>query len=451
MPTPSANQRILGFRKDIDFASEALLGAREAQEDYSYFQVGLSDGGLLAVLADGMGGHTSGEVASAAAVGAFSSIFDASSAESVSAKLGAALNQANNVLAERVKADPSLDGMGCTLVAACINSDGLHWISVGDSLLFLYRNNRIKRWNADHSMMPVIQEALRNGKITSEEAASHPNRNALRSALTGESIDIIDAPTKPVPLYKGDIVILASDGLLSLSEAEITAAINRSLGATAGHITKKLLAAVEDKKRPRQDNTTVQVIVIPDTLGIPPTLSLGFWWMIVLIVLAIAMGGLSYRFPEVIKIFQPLWDVVSEQPPASEPQPVPVPRQEALTEKSDGNSHSTSESAVKTDPGVGDSTKKEPLASNKGRPQLSPPVNPRATAPGEKGKDGREIDPQRDTKAELIIVPGPIVYYGNSNPPKDNLDPKSTNASPEVSLKPEESKKSDSKGPAKWH
>ena len=239
---PSSDKERMHER--VNFSSEEFLGDRAAQEDYSLLRISRGGAELLAVLADGMGGHAGGEVASKRAVDSFAATFGSYPQGSVSAKLGAALHQANNDISFSIKNSPALDGMGCTLVAAHIDEEGLQWISVGDSPLFLFRNKGLTRLNADHSMAPVIEKSLLKGKITTQEANDHPNRHVLRSAVTGGALALVDTSSSPKPLLMGDVVILASDGLLTLTEKEISALINEKNGATAEQLVETFITAV---------------------------------------------------------------------------------------------------------------------------------------------------------------------------------------------------------------
>lgn len=251
-----------GWIQDENFSAIQYIGQRELQEDFCQFRL-LPDGGLLAILSDGMGGHTSGEVASNGAVNAFDKSFMSYSGASISSKLGASLTSANTELARLIDANPRLNGMGCTLIGAYINRNGINWVSVGDSLLYLYRAGKLKQINEDHSMAPLIQESLRAGKITQQEAENYPNKNALRSALMGSEIPLIDSPEAPLKLIAGDILIIASDGLLTLSEKEIISAINKTYSLGAEIISNNLIKFVKEKNIKNQDNITVQVIKIP--------------------------------------------------------------------------------------------------------------------------------------------------------------------------------------------
>lgn len=255
------------FIRDAIFSGKESIGQRDTQEDFSLFRTLSGGSQVLAVMADGMGGHASGEVASKKAVEAFSETFANYPNHQVAPKLAASLQQANSRIAQAISELPALDGMGCTLIGAHVGSEGLQWISVGDSVLYLFRSGKLKRLNADHSMMALINDSVKSGKMSESEAKNYPFKNALRSAITGGDIALIDGPAKPMPLYQGDIVMLATDGILSLSESEITHIIKEHGGRNAQTLAISLIKAVDLKKRPKQDNTSIQVIVVPDAVA----------------------------------------------------------------------------------------------------------------------------------------------------------------------------------------
>jgi protein phosphatase len=245
----------------INISQIEYLGDRQLQEDFSS-HVLLDDGrGLLAVLADGMGGHAAGEVASRLVVEKFIETFRSYPSNNISSRLSASLQQANACISAEIHNNKSLDGMGSTLVAVHISDFGLQWISVGDSLLYLVRQNKIKRLNADHSMQPIIDEALKLGKITESEAAQHPHRHALRSAVIGQELPLIDISESPFQLKKGDVIIIASDGILTLHENDLLAIAAESK-STSKIIVSQIINLVKSKKQPKQDNTTVQAICV---------------------------------------------------------------------------------------------------------------------------------------------------------------------------------------------
>ena len=249
-------------------AARATVGGRSGQEDA--FRLWPAEGavppksesgGLLAVLADGMGGHTGGAIAGQTACKTFTEAFSATSAP-LEARLKSALNASNEALAKGVEQNAALKGMGCTIVAAWMDDLGIRWTSVGDSLLLLYRLPDVIRLNADHSLGSFLDEQARQNKISRSEARRNRNRNALRSALTGSKIDLIDLRSEPLELRPGDWVVLASDGLGSLSGDEIADVIYRFRQSTPEEMADGLIAAVTQKGAVDQDNATVVVVRI---------------------------------------------------------------------------------------------------------------------------------------------------------------------------------------------
>jgi serine/threonine protein phosphatase PrpC len=208
-------------------AARATTGARSGQEDAfrlwpaeGVARPKGADGGLLAVLADGMGGHTGGAVAGQTACSTFADVF-ADNSLPYDQRLETALHASNEALAKGVEQNAALRGMGCTLIGAWMDDLGIRWTSVGDSLLLLYRFPDVIRLNADHSLGSFLDEQARQNRISVAEAKQHHNRNALRSALTGSKIDLIDLRREPLELSAGDWILLASDGICSLEGDEI--------------------------------------------------------------------------------------------------------------------------------------------------------------------------------------------------------------------------------------
>ncbi|WP_395334378.1 protein phosphatase 2C domain-containing protein (plasmid) [Novosphingobium sp. BL-8H] len=245
----------------FQIASGAIQGARDNQEDC--MEIRPAPGGMagLAIVADGMGGHAGGEIASALAVAGFAEHFENYTRGPLPKRLEIALAMANQALAHRVREDVELDGMGTTLLAVHYGPEGLHWVSVGDSPLLLVRNGEARWLNEDHSMAPLIERQVAAGKLTREQADRHPERNSLLSVLTGlNTPDMIDCPAQPLVLQDGDRVIAASDGLLTLSLSDIAA---RVLAAdSASEAVALLLDGVAMRGLPFQDNASVQIIMV---------------------------------------------------------------------------------------------------------------------------------------------------------------------------------------------
>jgi PPM family protein phosphatase len=262
------------------YGHSASQGARRYQEDTaaiwpggpasSYVEHGQADvlegldGQLLAVLADGMGGHAGGALASRLACDAFIDAFVRGDGASVE-RLQAALSSSNAALAEKIQENPHLMGMGSTLVGAHFSAAGLHWVSVGDSPLYLFRRGELALLNEDHSLAPEIDKLAAAGKLTWDMAKADPRRHFLRSAVTGEDIELIDRSERALSLTVGDIVILASDGIHTLDTDAVVGVITRCAPGGVDDLAKAMVQSVLDAKQPHQDNTTVVVVQVVGT------------------------------------------------------------------------------------------------------------------------------------------------------------------------------------------
>jgi serine/threonine protein phosphatase PrpC len=251
-------------------AARATTGARSGQEDAfrlwpaeGVARPKAADGGLLAVLADGMGGHTGGAVAGQTACSTFADVF-ADNSLPYDQRLETALHASNEALAKGVEQNAALRGMGCTLIGAWMDDLGIRWTSVGDSLLLLYRFPDVIRLNADHSLGSFLDEQARQNRISVAEAKQHHNRNALRSALTGSKIDLIDLRREPLELSAGDWILLASDGICSLEGDEIADVVYNYRQSTPAEMAQGLIDAVLKKGVAGQDNTTVVAVRIDE-------------------------------------------------------------------------------------------------------------------------------------------------------------------------------------------
>ncbi|MBF9044180.1 SpoIIE family protein phosphatase, partial [Rhodobacterales bacterium HKCCE4037] len=249
----SANKTAIGY----DVATALWQGKRPYQEDtlLADFHGGMERG--FAVLADGMGGHAAGDLASRLVViDAVSHLkflmHDGASLESnLNKELTSAIETANGVLKDRASEDSRLQGMGATFLATVMFEDRLYWASVGDSPLYLWREGQLRQLNEDHSMAPIIDQMAKSGELSEEEAANHPDRNALTSVLMGRSIKSMDVPDTATVLDPGDVLIQASDGLQYLDEDKIVKVLE-GLGsdATSRQVADALMTALYDLDDP---------------------------------------------------------------------------------------------------------------------------------------------------------------------------------------------------------
>ena len=219
------------------------------------------DTAVVAVLADGMGGHAAGDVASNIICGIFLQQFGVS-VGSAQAKLAASLAAANAAIGAKVAANPGLNGMGATCVGIAFSATGLEWISVGDSPLYIYRGGSILRLNADHSLSPMIDQLVAEGKLTAEQGDQDPRRHYLRSAVTGEDLDLVDVSDLALPLESGDVILLASDGLLTLEDDDIRRLIGAYRDDGPDALAEALIRTVDGAGAVHQDNTTVVVVMV---------------------------------------------------------------------------------------------------------------------------------------------------------------------------------------------
>jgi PPM family protein phosphatase len=224
------------------------------------------------VVADGMGGAQAGEVASQIAVEAFEQgLPDSGSPEQ---RLAQRVREANQRIHELSRADHEHAGMGTTLTAAYLDDAALAIAHVGDSRAYLFRDGTLERLTQDHSL---VEELLRQDKLTPEEAAEHPQRSIITRALGPEASVEVDTWTYPV--RAGDVLLLCSDGLTSMiSEQQVTEilAANPELTAAADALIDHANAAGG------RDNITVILFRLeevgtvgaleqPTTIGTAPT------------------------------------------------------------------------------------------------------------------------------------------------------------------------------------
>ena len=252
----------------FEISGAQIDGARDYQEDsflISHLQAGDGDGqASLVIVADGMGGHAAGNVASNMAVQSFNKYITTHyPSDSIPLLLRSAADEANNAIAKTIHETSALKGMGCTLVAALCINDKMFWVSVGDSHLFHIQDKILFKRNADHSYGGYLDRMAAEGNAVNEENGY--SRHMLLSALTGEPIPAIDCPEEPVSLKDGDQILLCSDGIDTLDQKSIQASSNKVEGVQ--ELTKKLIANVEKAQQPRQDNTTVVAMRVLSSSG----------------------------------------------------------------------------------------------------------------------------------------------------------------------------------------
>ena len=188
---------------------------RSANQDFVYASdqpVGnLSN---MLIVADGMGGHNAGDLASRYTVESMVDYIEKAVEKRPIPLLAEAIHHANELVVEKAKSDKALEGMGTTVVAATVQENYLYVANVGDSRLYLI-DQEIEQITRDHSL---VEEMIRVGELQRKDAKSHPDRNIITRAVgvrTPVKIDFFDIKLEP-----GDVILLCSDGLTNMVEDE---------------------------------------------------------------------------------------------------------------------------------------------------------------------------------------------------------------------------------------
>jgi protein phosphatase len=231
---------------------------RHTNEDNFY-----EDPPLFAV-ADGMGGAQAGEVASEMAINEFVENRDTNAA--AEKQLEQIAQAANRKIFDMAQSDSRRAGMGTTLTAAMVDGQYVAVGHVGDSRLYLYRNGKIERMTRDHSL---VEEFVRQGKLTPEQAEKHPQRSVITRALGPESSDDVD--TYRIPARDGDVFLLCSDGLSGMV-ADGNMATILGEGKALSETAKKLIEAANDNGG--RDNITAVLFRIEDDGASDPRASM---------------------------------------------------------------------------------------------------------------------------------------------------------------------------------
>tara|TARA_B100001964_G_scaffold213127_1_gene249780 strand:+ start:2147 stop:3277 length:1131 start_codon:yes stop_codon:yes gene_type:complete len=206
-----------------------------------------ADWGNLLVVADGMGGHLGGEMAAQMTVDSLTDGFQTSPVDDPAVFLDLAIKKADKKVSKKGADDTELTGMGTTVVAAIIRDGRAYLAHVGDSRIYLFRNNKWKQITNDHS---VVQKMVDEGLLTEAEAESHPEKNRILQAI---GLGGVEPEHNSLPLYKNDILLLCSDGLSGLVDGRgMISVVSKESPMSAA---KQLTSLAND--RGGHDNITV--------------------------------------------------------------------------------------------------------------------------------------------------------------------------------------------------
>lgn len=230
-------------------------GARPGQQDSFFVSPAEEAAGLLAVVADGMGGLSDGDKVSQAAVSAMAQAFY--HARGTPQQVLVQLAEQANAAVNRLLGDDGVYRSGSTLTAGLIREGAFHYLSIGDSRICLYRQGTLYQLNREHVYRNELYLGCVNGEETLEGAVSHPKGAGLSSFLGMGRLKYVDLPAEPVAIRPGDRFVLMSDGVYNaLTPQELTAALSREAGQTA----RALDEAIRAKGYQNQDNYTAVIL-----------------------------------------------------------------------------------------------------------------------------------------------------------------------------------------------
>ena len=172
----------------------------------------------LFIVADGMGGHVAGEIASHMAIERVSDYVRSERSELWNeVTLKDAVNQANIAIRERVNSEPNLNGMGTTLLVARAEEDLFFWAHVGDSRIYRYYRGQLTQITVDHSL---VTEMVHKGTLTEEQAKIHPSRNVITRSVG--TTDTLKVDTGRLTLQSEDMIVMCTDGVYNMvSDAKL--------------------------------------------------------------------------------------------------------------------------------------------------------------------------------------------------------------------------------------
>src|SRR4051794_38824969 len=246
---PSTATRNRCVLRIAEHASKTDVGRqRHTNEDNLY------DAPPLFAVADGMGGAQAGEVASEMAIGEV--VAERDSEAAAEDQLEQIAKAANRKIWDRAQSDTRHAGMGTTLTAAMVDGQSVAVGHVGDSRLYLYRDGQIERMTRDHSL---VEEFVRQGKLTPEQAEKHPQRSVITRALGPEHS--VEVDTFRIPARDGDVFLLCSDGLSGMvSDSDMAAILGR--GGDLEGMARALVDAANDNGG--RDNITAVLFRVED-------------------------------------------------------------------------------------------------------------------------------------------------------------------------------------------
>lgn len=238
----------------ICIGNDQTIGKRKEQEDS--FSTIISENGVMAVIADGMGGYINGKIASSIAVNTFVREFSKlKNIYSVKEFFLETSFLSNKEILEKSKKEK----MGTTLAAVLIKEDYLYWTSVGDSAIALFRDGEFINLNKKHIFESILNEQYISRKITKQEVINNPMKKRLTNYIGHDDFKDIEISKEPIRLIKGDKIVLCSDGVYnSISEFEIENILMKNIKPYKA--SEEIINVIKNKNYLKQDNATIIIL-----------------------------------------------------------------------------------------------------------------------------------------------------------------------------------------------
>lgn len=235
------------------------MGCKRSNNEDS-FAVSWLEQGLLAIVADGMGGHHGGEVASELAVNCFVNEVQRQLGQNEVPQyaLTGGGQVAHTAIRQKARHNPELGKMGTTLVSIFLSGHDLHVIHAGDSRCYLYDGKLLQQVTRDHS---VVQQMVDGGALQAEDAEKSPFKNLLTNSLAA-SQELVSFSYQRFPVQKRNRILLCSDGLTNTLSLEQISAIMTNQAASVERCVEQLIE--QSLAHEAQDNVTVIVVQVGD-------------------------------------------------------------------------------------------------------------------------------------------------------------------------------------------
>ena len=239
------------------------IGSRSEQQDSFAFSH-IEDSalvkrvGVLAVVADGMGGLAMGQESATATVKTVLAVHEAGfPTDSTTEILRQAVIAANEEVLSLARGAHVEGEAGSTLVAVVVKEQLLSWVSVGDSRIYLYRTGELTQLNREQNFAAELMRRVAVGEISRDDAEQHPDRAGLTNFIGNPDLKPADASLRPFPLKDGDWIILCSDGLFGVLDDE---ELREELYGAPNDACTRVVNLVMAQKRSNQDNVTVAIL-----------------------------------------------------------------------------------------------------------------------------------------------------------------------------------------------